>query len=245
MWIWQWNRTSNGNVNAVVQQAVRSGLHQLWVRVGDSMNGFYGASELAALVPPAHAAGLAVMAWGFPYLYDPVGDARWTAQILAWRGARGTAVDGYSADIERSSEGVYLSATRAAVYLELVRHAAGSRLVVATVFPPSDYFWGGPYPFTAMARYIDAYAPMIYWGCTDPGGAAALDIARLETLRPVHIIGQAYSMASVGGRPAAPSGAEITRFLQSGRRGGALGASFWVWQSATAQEWSALSAYRW
>ena len=36
-------------------------------------------------------------------------------------------LDGYSADIEESTEGVMLSAQRAAVYLELVRQAAEIR----------------------------------------------------------------------------------------------------------------------
>jgi hypothetical protein len=247
MWIWQWNQTDNGNAAAVVAQAVRAGLHQLWVRVGDSLDGFYGSSQLAALVPRAHAAGLSVMAWGFPYLYDPVADARWTAQILAWRGPEGSAVDGYSADIETSAEGVDLTGQRAGVYLQLVRHAAGNRLVVATVFPPTDWYWtDGQYPYAAIAPYVDAFAPMIYWGCTDPGNDAAVDIARLSTLgRPVHLIGQAYNMASVGGRPAAPSAAEITEFLEAGRRGRAVGASFWVWQTASLQEWAAVADYRW
>jgi hypothetical protein len=246
MWIWQFSQTDGGNPTAIVAQAVRAGLHQLWVRVGDSLDGFYGGPELTAVVPAAHAAGLSVIAWGFPYLYDPVGDARWTAQVFAWRGPGGVIVDGYSADIERSSEGVALTAQRTAVYLEQVRHAAGNRLVVATVYPPIDAYWtGGQYPFAAIAPYVDAFAPMIYWECSDPGADAAIDIARLSTLRPVHIIGQAYNMASVGGRPVAPSGSEITEFLQAGKRYRALGASFWVWQTATPQEWSALAAYRW
>jgi len=245
MWIWQWSQTDDGNAAAIVQQAVRAGLHQMWVRVGDSKYGFYGASELDALVPLAHAAGLAVIAFGFPYLYDPVGDAHWTAQILAWRGPGGMAIDGYSADIERSTEGVDLTAQRVAVYLELVRKSAGARLVVATVYPPLDSYWDGGYPYTAIAPYVDAFAPMIYWECTDPAADATLDIDRLATLRPVHIIGQAYNMASVGGRSASPSGAEITEFLRAGRRAGAVGASLWVWQTATPQEWSALTAYRW
>jgi len=246
MWIWQWSQTDNGDAAAIVQQAVRAGLHQLWVRVGDSENGFYGGPELAALVPPAHAAGLSVIAWGFPYLYDPVGDARWTAQILAWRSPSGEAIDGYSADIERPTEGVDLTAQRVAVYLGLVRRAAGNRLVVATVYPPIDAYWfGGEYPFAAIAPYVDAFAPMIYWECTDPGSDAAVDIARLSALRPVHIIGQAYNMASVGGRAVSPSGAEITEFLSAGRRAGAVGASLWAWQTATPAEWAALAAYRW
>jgi len=246
MWIWEWDQTENGQADAIVRQAIDAGLHQLWVRVGDSEDGFYGADELDTLVPAAHAAGLAVIAWGFPYLYDPVGDAGWTAQILAWRSPTGQAVDGYSADIERPSEGVDLTAQRVAVYLQQVRHNGGNRLIVATVYPPSDAYWnGGQYPFTTIAQYVDAFAPMIYWECTDPGADATVDIARLSTLRPVHIIGQAYNMAGEGGRVASPSSAEITEFLEVGRRAGAIGASFWVWQTATVDEWAGVTAYPW
>lgn len=245
MWIWDWSATDGGNAQAIVQQAVRAGLHQVWLRVADSKQGFYGGGELAALVPVAHAAGLRVIAWGFPYLYDPVGDARWTGQVLGWRGAAGQQVDGFSADIEEPTEGVDLTAQRAGVYLEDVRKAAGNRLIVATVYPPLDKFWYGNYPYTTIARYADAFAPMIYWECTDPGSDAAADVARLAPLRPVDMIGQAYNLAAEHGRVDSPSAAEITEFMQAGRKAGAIGASFWVWQMATQQEWSALAAYRW
>lgn len=245
MWIWQWDSTDDGDAAAVVQQAASAGLHQLWVRVADSQNGFYGAQELDALVPVAHAHGIEVIAWGFPYLWDPVGDAQWTTQVLAWRAADGQQVDGYSADLEESTEGVMMSAQRAAVYLELVRQAAGSRLVVATVYPPSDANWGGGYPFAAMAPYVDAFAPMVYWECTDPGTDATTDIARLLTLRPVHVIGEAFNFSDVGGRTNSPSGAEISEFLSASKQAGALGASFWVWQEATTDEWSTLAGYPW
>jgi uncharacterized lipoprotein YddW (UPF0748 family) len=229
----------------VVSRAVSAGLHQLWVRVGDSKYGFYGASELASLVPVAHAAGLSVVAWGFPYLYDPVNDANWTGQILAWRSAGGQSVDAYSADIERASEGVDLTAQRVAVYLQGVRKSAGTTPVIATVYPPLDAYWSGGYPYSTIATYVDAFAPMVYWECIDPGSAAASAIRRLSTLRPVHVIGQAFNMADVGGRIPAPSGSEITEFLSQAHADGAVGASFWVWQSATAEEWSAVSAFRW
>jgi hypothetical protein len=246
MWIWEWGQTDGGDAAAVVRTALAAHIHQLWVRVGDSMNGFYGARELDELVPAAHAAGIDVVAWGFPYFYDPVGDARWTAQILAWRSPSGQSVDGYSADIERSSEGVYLTAHRVGVYLQAVRRAAAGRLVVATVYPPTDANWyGHQYPYTAMAPYVDAFAPMIYWECTDPGSDASSDVARLSSLRPVHVIGQAFNMADVEGRAIAPSAAEITEFLQAGRRAGAIGGSFWVWQDASPAEWAAIEAYRW
>ena len=245
MWIWEWGSTDGGDAGAIVQRAHSAGLHQLWIRVADSKDGFYGANELGALVPLAHANGLAVIAWGFPYLWDPVGDAEWTAQILAWHSADGQQVDGYSADIEKPSEGVMLSAERAGVYLELVRQAAGSRLVVATVYAPTDTNWNGEYPYKAMAPFVDAFAPMVYWECTDPGSDAALDVARLATLRPVHVIGQAFNFADVGGRTDSPSGAELAEFLHAGQRAGALGASFWVWQDATSEEWSELTGFPW
>lgn len=245
MWIWEWNSSDGGDADEIVQQAVSAGLHQLWIRVGDSMNGFYGAGELDDLVPVAHAHGIAVIAWGFPYLWNPVNDAQWTAQILNWRAPDGQQVDGYSADIEEETEGVMLSAQRAAVYLELVRQAAGSRLVVATVYPPTDADWDGGYPYGAMAPYIDAFAPMVYWECTEPSTDAALDVARLSTLRPVDVIGEAFNFADVGGRTVSPSGAEITAFLSASQRAGALGASFWVWQEATSDEWAALSTFPW
>ena len=246
MWIWQWSQTDGGNAAAIVAQAVGDGLHQVWIRVADSQQGFYGAPLLDALVPLAHAHGLSVIAWGFPYLYDPMGDAKWTDQVLAWRGPDGQQVDGFSADIEKQTEGVYLTAQRTGVYLQAVRRAAGNRLLVATVYPPLDTYWStGLYPYATIAHYVDAFAPMIYWECTDPGADATFDVARLAKLRPVDIIGQAYNDAAELGRAVAPSGAEITEFMEAGRKAGAIGASFWVWQSATAQEWAALAAYRW
>jgi hypothetical protein len=244
MWVWQYGRTESGNVAALVDRAVATGLRQIWVRVADSRDGFYGAGELAALVPAAHARGLAVIAWGFPYFYDPVADAQWTNAVLAWRAADGERVDGFSPDIETASEGVALSAQRVAVYLGMVRPARDGRPLVATVYPPTDH-WLANYPYATMAPYVDAYAPMMYWECEDPGAAADQGVSRLATYKPVHVIGQAFGMGDVHGRIDQPSGAEMTRFMGIARRDGAVGASFWVWQLMNAEEWSTLSAYPW
>ena len=74
-------------------------------------------------------------------------------------------------------------------------------------------------------------------GHSDPRARHNRSRARLSTLRAVHVIGQAFNFASVGGRTFSPSGAEIAEFLSAGQRTGALGASFWVWQEATPEEW--------
>jgi len=244
MWVWKFRQTEGGNAEAIVARAVAAGLSQLWVRVGDSRDGFYGADVLAELVPAAHAKGLAVIGWGFPYLWDPAADASWTAAALAWRGPGGAMLDGFSPDVEKSSEGVVLTEARARLYLGLVRQAAGNRLIVATVYRPTDVQWA-EYPYRAMAPYVDAFAPMVYWGCTEPGEAAAQALDRLAGLRPVHLIGQGYDMADEGGRAGPPSADETDRFLDVAKRGGAVGASFWVWQEIGDEQWAAMAGFPW
>lgn len=246
MWIWKYRLTEGGDAAAIVTRARAAGLRQLWVRVGDSKDGFYAASVLDGLVPLAHHQGISVIGWGFPYLYDPAGDAAWSRAALDWRGPDGSRLDAFSPDVETGSEGTALSERRAVVYLSLVRPAlaATGRPLVATVFPPTDRQLA-TYPFRAMAPYVDAFAPMVYWSCREPGDAAAAAIARLSPLAPVHLIGQAYDMADEGGRVGSPSGAEIRRFFDAGRRAGAQGVSLWDWQEATAEEWRALSGAFW
>lgn len=245
MWIWQWPHTEGGNIAAIVARARAAGLRQLWVRVADSRDRFYAADELSALVPLAHRAGMAVIAWGFPFLYDPVDDAAWTADALNWRAADGEGVDGWAADIETPSEGVMLADLRISVYLGLVRRSVAGRPLIGTVYPPNDLWWSNGYPYRSIARYVDAFAPMLYWECKQPGDYAAQAIARLQPMRPVHLIGQAFSLGPYGGRVDSPSAEEEQRFLDTARRGGALGASLWAWQLADAEEWGALSAYSW
>jgi hypothetical protein len=244
LWVWQYRKTESGEADAIVERAAATGLHQIWVRVADSQDGFYGDDELAQLVPRAHRRGLSVIAWGFPHLYDPVADAAWSKAVLDWRAPGGDGVDGFSADIETSTEGVELTARRAALYLSLVRQARAGRPLIATVYPPTDH-WMSAYPFAAMAPYIDAFAPMIYWECRDPGVAAAEAISRLARMRPVHLIGQAFSFGDVAGRVDQPSAAELERFMAVARSRGAVGASFWVWQSMDPEEWAELAAFPW
>jgi len=247
MWIWILKSTEGGDVQAIVARAKAAGLTQIWIRIADSWDGFYGGHVLDALAPAAHAAGIKVIGWGFPYFYDPVGDAHWTVAALNWRGSDGRGIDAFSPDIETASEGVLLNARRTTLYLGLVRQMAPGRPIIATVYPPTTQTLTY-YPFQAMAPYVDAFAPMVYWGCLDPGQAAVQAVTRLTPLAdgaPIHLIGQAYNMASEGGRQASPSRDETLRFLDVAKRSGATGASFYVWQDMTADEWSALTNYSW
>jgi hypothetical protein len=86
---------------------------------------------------------------------------------------------------------------------------------------------------------------MVYWECRDPGAAADESVSRLKTMKPVTVIGQAFGMGDVGGRVNQPGPDEMNRFMGVARQGGAIGASFWVWQLMNGDEWNALTAYPW
>lgn len=243
MWLTTWP-ASRVDVGRVVAQSRAAGVRQLWVRTGGTKQGYYGPRVLGSLVPAAHAAGIAVIAWDFPTLSDPVADAR-RAQLALSGEFGGQHIDGFSTDIETVSERVYDSTRRVQLYLSLVRSYAGSRPVVATVPRPTAYRLR-TYPYATQAAYVDVFAPMVYWSCSEPG---ALVRDSLEPLRKYHralsVIGQSYDMGPEGGRHGLPSGREIWRFLDVSKRSGSIGASLYTYDQTHLPQWRALSAYPW
>jgi hypothetical protein len=245
MWTYQWERTEAGSAAAVVRRARAAGLTQIWVRTGSSRSGFYAAPELRALLPLAHAAGIAVVAWDFPYLYDPVADAGRAAETLAFTAPGGHRIDAFSPDIESGSEGTQGTVRRLSVYLGLVQRAVGSRPLVSTV-PHANSHWWRIYDYRTQVPYVDAFAVMAYWGCTEPGAEVQQSVRRLAPLgRPLHLIGQSYDMGPYGGRRGDPRGREVWRFADVSRRSGVIGVSLYVWQYATDEQFRALGAYPW
>ena len=237
LWLTLWPG-SRLNIAVVVATARSAGLHQLWARTGSSKDGFYGGATLRELVPAAHAAGISVIAWDFPTLSDPAADARRAA--LAFR----MGADAFSPDIETPAEGTFLTARRVRYYLSLVRAAAANRPVIATVMRPTSN-WLANYPYGAEAPFVDAFAPMVYWSCTEPGAAVAQAIAALSQLRPVAPIGQDFNMGPIGGRPGLPSPREIWRFLDVAHRLGAVGASLYDLEDGAQAQLHALAEYPW
>ncbi len=225
-------------VRAVVALARASGLHEIWLRTGSSSDGLYGAATLRQLHRLAHAAGISVIAWDFPTLSDPAADAA-RAELTLRAGA-----DAFAADIESAAEGTYLTRRRVAYYLSLVRAAAAGRPLIAVVPRPTGS-WLTSYPYSTEALFVDAFAPMVYWSCTEPGAAVRSSIAVLARLRPVTPVGQDYDMASEGGRHGLPSAHEIWRFLDVAKRSGAFGASLYDLESGGAKQLAALAGFPW
>ncbi len=226
------------DVAGIVRTAKRYGLQTLWARTGGTTNGFYGGALLRQLVPAAHRAGISVVAWDFPTLSDPAADAKRAALAFA------AGADAFSADIEAPAEGTYLSVRRVRYYLSLVRAYAGDRPVVATV-PRPDSYWIGTYPYAAEAPFVDAFAPMVYWACNEPGAAVEQAVAFLSRFRPVIAIGQDYNMGPEGGPPGLPTPLEIWRFVYMAKRSGAIGATLYDYESGGRAQLAALAAYPW
>jgi hypothetical protein len=242
MWLTTWE-DSRVDVPRVVAQAKAAGLTQLWVRTGGTYQGWYGAPLLTRLLPAAHAAGIQVVAWDYPTLGDPVADAARAAKVITGKFG-GERIDAFSPDIEEIYEGTFDTPRRVRVYLSRVRATAGSLPVIATVLRPLDGDLSAR-PYRAMAPYVDVFAPMIYWSCNEPGVTALSALRPLAKLRPVHLIGQSYNMGPEGGRPGMPTAREIWRFLDVAKRGGAVGASLYVYDQTREPQWRALGHYPW
>ena len=243
MWIWQPKQVEGGDVGAIVQRAVAADLTHLYVRTGSSVDGFTNAAFLDALLGPAHAAGITVYGWDFPYLVDPAADVARAMQAITYTTPDGQRLDGFSADIETPFEGVSLTADSAAAYTNGLRAAAGpDELLIATVPRPSDVVTP-IYPYAEVIGPFDVVAPMVYWLNREPDTDAAEALDFLAQFgKPIAPIGQAYDGGPEGGRPGPPTPDEIERFCRAAAAHGAIGASFWSWQHADPSVWDAITA---
>ncbi|HEV7534512.1 MAG TPA: peptidoglycan-binding domain-containing protein, partial [Acidimicrobiia bacterium] len=239
MWLYQLSMAEGGDAEKVVKKAKGAGLTHIYLRLGSSKGGFYDQGELDSLLPVAHAAGLKVVGWDFVYLNDPAADAARAKSEIDYVTPTGHRIDAFSADIETASEGVNLTAEGAAAYGAALRALVGPGYpLIATVPRPSSK---RPFPFAEATRSFDAIAPMVYWMNRDPATDVAGAIATLAPLgKPILPVGQAYDGGAEGGPKGDPPKEALAAFMDSAFAKGAVGVSFWVWNHATPQQWSAI-----
>jgi hypothetical protein len=239
MWLYQLSMAEGGDAGKVVAKAKATGLTHLYLRLGSSKKGFYDQAELDRLLPVAHAAGLKVVGWDFVYLEDLAADAARAKAEIDYVTPTGHRIDAFSADIETASEGVNLTADGAAAYGVALRGLVGpSYPLIATVPRPSSK---RPFPFAEATASFDAIAPMVYWQNRDPATDVAGAIGALAGFgKPILPIGQAYNGGPEGGPDRDPPKEQIVAFMDSAFSRGAVGVSFWVWNHATPEQWSAI-----
>jgi uncharacterized lipoprotein YddW (UPF0748 family) len=246
----------HSDVNALVEAAKKAGITHIYAEVAITQFGFYGQDSLNRLLPVAHKAGIAVIAWIYTSLNNVGDDARMTELVSNYRTPTGDRADGMLMDIEEvtDSASVY-------TYGQLARAILGPDvLFVASVFHP---FARPGYPYAAIAASFNVIAPMNYWHSrknrqySDDAVQRFVSVS-IQTIRaamsiaggtplPVEETGQTYDMysaASTGGLDA-PTAAEVTTDLRTARDLGCVGVSLYEWQTATQDEWSAISAYTW
>lgn len=240
MWLYLPEQVEGGNVDALVARAKAVGLTHVYVRTGSSRMGFYAQEYLNRLLPVAHANGIRVFAWDFPYLDNWQDDVNRSVAAIGYTTPDGHRVDGFSADIETRSQGVNVAPDTARAYGAGLRRAVGPNYpLIATVPRPSAQLV--TYPFNEVVESFDAIAPMIYWLNREAGADAAATLAALHHFKkPLLPIGQAYDGAAEGGRVGVPSAAEIRRFMEVSEEYGATAVSFWSWQHASGEAWDAI-----
>ena len=237
--MWLHHLDQAGSAAAVVNKAKAVGLTHLYLRVGSSKKGFYNQYGLDHLLPVAHAAGIKVVGWDFPYLFDPAADADRALAAINYTTPDGHRMDAFSADIETAAEGVNLTAEGALAYGARLRELVGPDYpLIATVPRPSPK---RAFPFAEATASFDAIAPMVYWQNRDPATDAAQAMADLAPFgKPVMLIGQAYDGGPEGGPVGPPPRDHLDRFMATALAHGAVGVSFWVWHHATAEHWAAI-----
>ncbi len=236
---------AKANQTQLITQLQQLGISHVYLEVQGTW-GFYGSSALRHFLYRAHDAGIAVVAWVYPYLNNLSLDENLTAQVAQYVAPTGDKPDGIAADIEENT-----SAGAVGAYAQSVRQALGPQgVLVAVTYPP---IYHESYPFAALAPYVTAYAPMDYWHYQALGenflsaySYVYKTVGLIHQLSgdpniPVTVIGQTYDMFTSGGKGIfSPSEFEEEAAFQAASDAGAIGLSFYRLPTMTPQESQAI-----
>ena len=256
MWFTNY-QTRHADLTRLIADAKAAGITHIYAEVAISWWGFYAPVSLDRLLPVAHKAGIAVIAWVYPSLRNVTADVRMTMQVADYRTPGGDHADGIATDVEEvvDSGSVYS-------YGQVLRGLLGpdTLLVDCTLHP----FTHAGYPYASVAASWNVLAPMNYWHSRYAHAYTSDDVARFVTTSvvtiraamleagvsqpiPIEELGQAYDMYSGDGAGTGhnPAGAEIAADLTTAKALGCIGASYFEWQTATQSQWDALSSFKW
>ncbi|MBV8638277.1 MAG: hypothetical protein JO322_09345 [Candidatus Eremiobacteraeota bacterium] len=250
----------NLDARAIVDQAVRSGLHYVELRTS------YGAyweirpeakPTVDAIIDGLAAHGIKTIAWAVPR-DESFEDLQTAVRGAYYRTANGTPVDGLALDVERGDE--FMGAAPQGLsalwhYVEFIRNAMGpSYLIMPTVEDAYlEHLDNQSYPYAQIAQYSTALQPMTYWRMmrrspTTPQEVDQILQSSYDTLMrdagrtiPISIGGQTSGV----GRNGPPPAQEITTSLDASKRIGALGECFFAWDGTEPYQWDALGSYTW
>ena len=245
---------------AVVDQAVRAGLHYVELRTA------YGAyweitpeakPTIDAIIDGLAAHGIGTIGWTVPRdtMFE---DLQQSVRTAYYRTSRGTPLAGLAIDVERGDDFMGSAPQGPSAlwqYVQYARQALGPRyLIVTTVEDPYlEHLSRQQYPYEQIARFSDVLQPMTYWrmlGKRSESADQVEAILRSSYANLLHEAGRTMPV-SIGGQTNAigPSGSpppkEITASLQASKAAGAIGECFFAWDGTQPDQWNALGAFRW
>lgn len=234
---------------ALVAAAVANHVTHLYVEVAGSRDGFWGKDDLAKLLPVAHAAHIAVIAWVYPFLDDVPHDVDLSWQVARYVAPSGDRPDGLVADVEQNMQEPYVRA-----YGEVLRARLGPHVLMAIATYPPQSYWGARYPFAIVARSWDLIIPMDYWhlqsrpySAAEAAGYVEDSIAGIRRAVgsydvPIEVLGQMFDFNQNGLN--SPSADEIRGAIRGALAARTTSISFFEWNHATPGEWDALRAWQ-
>jgi len=244
MWLHDWRKSENGDARAVVARAKQSGLSHLFVQTGSSKKGWIGEEVLSQLMPATAGTGLKVIAWDFPKLIDPEGDARRMALAASWSRPGAPRVAAVAPDVETAAEGTRITAEGVRRYYTALRAALPPDIpILATVPWPSEKRIG-KYPYAETAPHTDAWIPMAYWYNRSPKAVTDISMSYFTQFgKPIMPVGQGYDgRLDAPYLPADPTpDRSVQAFVDSARAGGAQAISLWSWQTTGPLQWGVLA----
>lgn len=224
MWIWYLSKSEGGDPAAIAAKAAQHGVRTIFVKSADGANVWSQFSAVA--VATLKATGLRVCGWQFVYGRDPIGEA------VAAAAAKDAGADCFVIDAETAYEGRYAQAQR---YVTKLRELVGADYPIGlTSFPYVDYHPSLPYSVFMGPGGATFNLPQVYWktiGDTVDESLAHTYQWNLPYETTILPLGQTYD---------GPRAADIRRFRQLSTAYGARGLSWWVWQFASASDWTAL-----
>ena len=226
MWIWYVSQSAGGNLSSIIAMARQHAVGTVIVKSGDGST--YWSQFSSHLVSTLHAGGLDVCAWQYVYGSHPKVEAEVGARAVQ------AGADCLLIDAEGEYQGRYAAAQ---TYLTELRTLVGASFPLGLAsFPYVDYHPSFPYSVFLGPGGAQYNVPQMYWrdiGTTTDAVYSHTWVYNTPYLRPIAPLGE------VAGDPPP---AQIERFRQLRRVYHAAPTSWWVWQSATARGWSALSA---
>jgi hypothetical protein len=235
--------------DVVAGRLAARGVRTVWIETANdrSKTDIVQPAGLGTMVDALHALGISVVAWYLPG-HDRTGkDLRRARAMLAFRTPDGDGFDGVALDIESlRTKNVRQRTTRMLTLLGTLRAEAGSTPVAAITYPPRAFerhlsWWPG-FPWSEIAKRVDAIVPMLYTG----GGFKGYDatygyVARsLRLLRDA--VGNDVPVHAAGGVANQMTKDELKAFDDAVLDDGtATGWSLYDYQTMTPAAWSAMT----